>query len=579
MMKSRIKAQNLNAQMGTYETARRDFSWEKEQASFDHIGGEGINIVHEAIDCRARAAGDARALVLEKNGKVYSHTYADLRRLSCKWANVLAKLGFSRGDRLFVYMGPTPELYFAFLACARMGVVCCPLFPSLLIDELEDRLRNAKPKAILTNHELLENLPHDAITDVEHILLTEGPAPGIWSNELVIKEMTEQASDVFDPVWLEPDAPLYMLYTSGSTGPPKGVVHCHGDMVGMRATARMVLDLFPGTVLWADAQPAWVTGTVYGAFAPWLCGAVSVVMADRFSASSWYRTIEKHRVEVWYTTPSVLRRLMDEGEDLSRRYDLSSLRLISSVGEALGPDIYHWAKTNLGLPVHDTWWMTETGVICVANYPSMDTKPGSMGKPVPGVHAAVVSDDGTPLPMLTLGQLALKPEWPGLMREIWRDSFRFKEYFRLPGWFLTGDMALVDEEGYFFHQGRMDDLVKIDEKLVGPYEIERALCRHPAVHDAAVILKETAPGRSALKAFLRVTEGFKANPRLVHELKTYVKSNLSAAVALNEIEFMDELPKTRSGKVLRRVLRARELGLPEGDLRLWRDEPPVGGGA
>ncbi|MBM3303437.1 MAG: AMP-binding protein, partial [Deltaproteobacteria bacterium] len=333
--------------------------------------------------------------------------------------------------------------------------------------------------------------------------------PGMFTGESVIKELPAQMPGEFDTVWVEKGAPLYLLYTSGSTGPPKGVVHAHQDMVGLKLTARYVLDLNEGTVVWTDGHPAWVTGTVYGTFGPWLCGATAIIMADPFSASTWYRTLEKHKVEVWYTTPSTIRKLMDEGEDLPMRYDFSILRHVCTAGETLGPELFHWVKRSVGLPAHDNWWMTETGMICLANFPSMDIKLGSMGKPVPGVEAAIVSEEGERLPMLTLGQLALKPGWPAMMQEIWRDEPRYQAYLRLPGWFLTGDMAIVDEDGYFFHQGRTDDLMKVEDKLIGPYEIEQVLCRHPAVHEAAVISRENTPRKSALKVFLTISEGFK----------------------------------------------------------------------
>jgi acetyl-CoA synthetase len=572
MIKLRIKAHRRNANLRSYEEIYRSFSWLDQEAELASTDSSRTNIVFEAIDRWVGERGGVRALVLEKGGTIANYTYSQLKAVTCQWANLLSRYGFKKGDRLFIYLDSCPELYFAVVACARMGVLFCPLFPTLLYDELEDRLYNAKPRGILTHPDLAENLPHEAMADVEHVLLTEGPAPGMFSRESVITELPGQMPDQFDTVWVERDAPLYLLYTSGSTGPPKGVVHAHRDMVGLKSTARYVLDLNEGTVVWTDGHPAWVTGTVYGTFAPWLCGATSVIMADPFSASSWYRTLEKHKVEVWYTTPSTVRRLMDEGEDLPRRYDFSSLRHVCTVGEALGPELFFWVKRNIGLPPHDTWWMTETGMICLANFPSMDTKPGSMGRPVPGVDAAIVADDGERLPVLSLGQLALKPGWPAMMRELWRDEPRYRAYLRLPGWFLTGDMAIMDEDGYFFHQGRMDDLIKAGEKLIGPYEIEQVLCRHPAVHEAAVISKETSPRKSSLKAFLTVSEGFKPSARLRNEIRAYVKPNLSSAVVLSEIEFLDELPKTRSGKLLRRVLRARELGLPEGDLLALHEE-------
>jgi len=369
-------------------------------------------------------------------------------------------------------------------------------------------------------------------------------------------------------VWLPARSPLYINYTSGSPGPPQGVVHSHYDMVGIFHTAKYALDLKEGTILWTDADPAWVTGTVYGTFGPWLCGAISLVQGDSFSESGVYWTLEKHGVEVWYTTPKNILRLMDKGDNLPTRYNLSSLRHIASVGAPLVPDLFYWVKQTFRHSPHDTWWMTETGRICLANFPSMDIKPGSMGKPLPGIQAAILDDQGQPLPPLSIGELALKVRWPGLMSGLWKDDDRYHQYFRIPGWFLTGDIAIMDEEGYFYHQGRNDDLLKVGgDKVIGPFEIEQVLCMHPAVAEAAVISKSAEPGKgvSYLKAFIVINKNFRQSSRLSHEIKAFMRGNFSSDVIVSEIVFLENLPKTLSGKLLRRVLRAREMGLPGGD--------------
>ena len=572
MIKARIDPENPRANLKSYPKTYGSFSWSDVEREFSWFESGKVNIVHEAID-RWASIPDFRinkALIIEKAGRVSEFSFSELRRLSCQWANLFSLSGLEKGDRLFIFLPPCPELYLAMLACARIGAVFCSLYPTLSYDELEDRFNDARPRAVLTSADLAERAPLDALSAVDLLFLTNGPAPKIAPREVVVCEKLAAMPEECEPEWLDRDYPLYLLYTSGSTGPPKGIVHAHGDMVGHLATARLALDLNKLDRIWTDGSPAWVTGAVYSAFAPWLCGAVSIVQADPFSASTWYRTVEQHKVDVWYTTPRTIRKLMEAGEDLPRRYDFCCLRHIATVGEALDPELFYWAKSNLKRSPHDTWWMTETGMICLANFPSMDIKPGSMGKPVPGVQAAVIDENGDPLPELTLGELALKPGWPSMMKQIWNDDARYRDYFRLKGWFATGDMVLRDDEGYYYHQGRIDDLIKAGDVLVGPYEIEQILRRHPAAHEAAVISREKG-GQSLLKGFVVINQGYGASNRLNHELRAFVKANLSPDVRLDELEFLEALPKTRSGKLLRRVLRAREFGLPVGDPLKMKD--------
>ncbi len=567
MIKARITAENPEANLRDYDRFYQSFSWSDFEKEFTWHKTGKINIVHEAIDRWAEDPDKQHqpALIYEKSGNVQTYSYLDLKEKSCQWANLLAGYGFDSGERLFIYLPSCPEMYFAILGCARMGVLFSPLFSTLTFDEIEERLENARPRGILTNSDLCEGLPPETVKQIAHIFIIEGPLPGIFSNEELIEGMPEKMQSQFSTRWVKSETPLYLLYTSGSTGPPKGVVHAHRDMTGHLLTARYVLDFRQDTIFWTDSEPSWVTGTVYGMFAPWLCGSTTVVQGDPFSASNWYRTLERHRITVWYTTPFTLRRLIDSGEDLVSRYDFSHLRHIAVVGEALVPELIYWVRKNLKLTPHDTWWMTETGMICLANFPSMDIKPGSMGKPVPGVEAVIVDENGNPLPPMTMGQLALKPGWPSMMTEIWLDRERYRAYFKSKGWLLTGDMAVKDEDGYYYHQGRTDDLIKAGVKLIGPYEIERVLYRHPAVNEAAVISKGVRLGEPFLKAFITVKKGYVPSARLNQELKAYVIANLSPEIALKEIAFIDGIPKTRSGKLLRRALRTQELGLPIGD--------------
>ncbi|MFH1113013.1 MAG: AMP-binding protein [Pseudomonadota bacterium] len=567
MIKATIPPENPAAAMGDYARTYRDFSWKDIEKQFSpHESGE-INIAHEAVDRWAsqRDKRDRTALVFERAGIVSAYSYLQLREHSSRWANLLIEHGFAVGDRLFIFLPPCPEIYFVMLACARLGVIFSPVYSTLGFDELDVRIQNAKPKGIVTHPDLVERIPEHCRSTVEWIFLTAGPRLNAFPGEIAVPEVLEELPKKSPVKWLRGGTPLFLIYTSGSTGPPKGVVHAHQDMLGYLMTAKYVLNISEDSVLWTDGDPGWITGTVYGVFAPLLCGAATVIQGDGFAASTWYRTLEKHRVSVWYTTPRTITRLMEAGDDLPGRYDFSSLRHIATVGETLAPEQFYWAKNTLNHSVHDTWWMTETGMICLANFPSTSIKPGSMGRPVPGIEAAVLDENGEALPSMTMGELALRPGWPSMMTGIWRDAPRYEAYFKFRDWFLTGDMVTKDDDGYFHHQGRNDDLIKVGEKFVGPYEIERILTLHPAVAEAVVISLGSVPGKVWVKGYVTICEGFNPSARLNHEIRAFVKANFSPELPLKEIRFLEEIPKTRSGKMLRRVLRAREHGLPSGD--------------
>lgn len=572
-MKAKIEAQNPQANLQNYESAYQSFSWADEENSFTWHETGKINIVHEAVDRWADdpEKSDKKALIFEKQGQAKILTYRDLKEKSCQLANLFAEYGLSAGDRLFILLPPSTDIYVAMLACARLGVVFCPLYATSTYQELEFRLLHGEPRAVMTHPDLVERLPVGAMRRVEYVFLSEGPGNGLFPNEIGLEDELGKMPKERTPEWLSAEAPLYLIYTSGAAGPPIGVVHGHGDMVGILATGRDVLDLTEDSVLWTDGDPAWVTGTVYGAFCPWLCGVTSVVQGDPFLASTWYRTLERHNVAVFYTTPRRIKGLVDAGDDLPSRYDLSALRHIATVGRPLAPEFFFWVKKNLKLSPHENWWMTETGMICLANFPSMPVKPGSMGKPVPGVEAAVMDEDGQTLPILTLGELAFRVGWPAMMTRIWRNGEKYRQYLRFEGWFLTGDMAVRDEDGYFFHHGRNDDLVKLGEHTVGPFEIEQILCRHPAVSEAAVISKRARFFQAHIKAFVAVRPGYTASAKLGHEIKEFVASSLSWEKPMLDISFLDNLPKTRSGRILRRALRAGDLGLPTRDPASMQD--------
>ncbi|MCX5862804.1 MAG: AMP-binding protein [Deltaproteobacteria bacterium] len=569
MIKARIPPENPDGNLRSYAEEYKNFSWTEVEKEFTWHSTGNLNIVHEAVDRWAQdeKKGKHTALIFEKAGRVKTFTYCDIKDISCQWANLLTEHGFAFGDRIFVFLPSCPEFFFSMLACARLGIICCVLFPTLGYDEIEVRLQNAKPRGIITHPDMFERLPQHAMTTVEHVFLTEGPRLDLFPSEIVVQSVLHEMPKRSSTRWVDKSTPLYLLYTtSGSTGPPKGVIHSHGDMVGHLITGKYVLDLRDDSIIWTDGgDPGWVTGIVYGMYAPFLSGITSVVQGDQFSASSWYRTLERYKISVWYTTPRTITRLMEAGEDLAKRYDFSHLRHLSTVGEALSPEQFYWAKDTLKHAPHDTWWMTETGMICVANFPSVSIRPGSMGKPVPGLEAAILDEQGEPLPEFSIGELGLRAGWPAMMTGLWGDDPRYKNYFSPNNWFLTGDMVTRDEHGYYYHQGRNDDLIKLGQRDTGPYEVEQVLSLHQAVAEAVAISVRPSTENPSFKAFIRIKKGFTPSKRLNLEIKNFVKANFTPEIPLSEVVFLDELPKTRSGILLRRVLEARDLGVPSGD--------------
>ncbi len=386
-----------------------------------------------------------------------------------------------------------------------------------------------------------------------------------------LKKRMNAASKHFNIEWVGREDGLILHYTSGSTGKPKGVLHVHNAMIQHYQTAKWVLDLKEDDVYWCTADPGWVTGTSYGIFGPWLCGASNVIVGGRFNPEAWYKTIEDYGVTVWYSAPTAFRMLMGAGDELVKKFDLRSLRHILSVGEPLNPEVVRWGMKVFNRRIHDTWWMTETGAQLICNYPCMEIKPGSMGKPIPGVKAAIVDDQGNELPPYRMGNLAIKKGWPSMMRAIWNNPQKYESYF-LPGdWYVSGDSAYMDEDGYFWFQGRIDDVIMTAGERVGPFEVESKLVEHPAVAEAGVIGKPDPVRGEIIKAFVALREGYEPSEELKEDIRNFVKKGLAAHAAPREIEFRDKLPKTRSGKIMRRVLKAWELNLPTGDLSTMED--------
>jgi len=410
----------------------------------------------------------------------------------------------------------------------------------------------------------------DRLPSLRHVLLVgeEDGATAIPATQDLAMLMA-QAADTFETVATRPEDLALLHFTSGTTGTPKGAMHVHGAVLTHWATGRYALDLHDGDIFWCTADPGWVTGTSYGIVAPLLHGVSSIVDVADFDAERWYRILQEQRVSVWYTAPTAIRMLMKAGPELARGFSFPRLRFVASVGEPLNPEAVWWGRDVLGKPIHDNWWQTETGGIMIANLPALDIKPGSMGKPLPGVEAAIVRPrEGGGVEFVDApdeeGELALKRGWPSMLRGYLNNEERYRKCFA-GDWYLTGDLARRDADGYYWFVGRSDDVIKSAGHLIGPFEVESALMEHPAVAEAGVIGKPDDMVGEVVKAFVSLKQGFEPSEALRKELLGHARKKLGAAVAPKEIDFLPVLPRTRSGKIMRRLLKARELGLPEGD--------------
>ncbi|WP_019533606.1 acetate--CoA ligase [Paenibacillus ginsengihumi] len=557
--------------MKSYEEERAGFNWESVEQAFSWSRSGKVNIAYEAIDRHAEGTRkDKIALYYSDDKRDEKYTFEEMKANSNRFGNVLRKLGIKKGDRVFIFMPRTPELYFALLGAIKIGAVVGPLFEAFMETAVKDRLEDSGATAIVTTPALLPRVPAAQLPQLKHVIIVgDQVEPG--EGRVDFHQEMASASEELDIEWVDREDGMIIHYTSGSTGKPKGVFHVHNAMIQQYYTGRIVLDLKEDDVYWCTADPGWVTGTSYGIFAPWLNGATNVIRGGRFSPQDWYKTIEKYKVTVWYSAPTAFRMLMGAGDEAVKSFDLSSLRHVLSVGEPLNPEVVRWGLKVYGQRIHDTWWMTETGAHLICNYPAMTIRPGSMGKPIPGVEAAIIDDAGNILPPNRMGNLAIKTPWPSMMRKIWNNPAKYEEYFRVPGWYISGDSAYMDEDGYFWFQGRIDDVINTSGERVGPFEVESKLVEHPAVAEAGVIGKPDPMRGEIIKAFIALREGYEPSEALKEEIAKFVKVGLSAHAAPREIEFRDKLPKTRSGKIMRRVLKAWELNLPTGDLSTIED--------
>ena len=572
--------ERAGAGLPDYEEYVRTFSWTRARALLDGLPDGGLNIAHEAVDRHLRAGrGDRLALRwIGRDDRIRDYTYSALGAATNRFADVLARRGVTKGDRVFSLLGRIPELYFAALGTLKNGSIFSPLFSAFGPEPIKARMSIGNAKVLVTSEAFYRRKIEPwrkEHASLEHVFLTDSSAaPPSGTTDLAAAMAA--ASDSFETVWTGPEDMALLHFTSGTTGRPKGAVHVHEAVVAHHITGRLALDLRPDDVFWCTADPGWVTGTSYGIISPLTNGATLIVDQAEFDAERWYRILQDQKITVWYTAPTAIRMLMKAGAKVAQRFDLSNLRLLASVGEPLNPEAVVWGFEAFGKPFHDNWWQTETGGIMISNYPSMDVKPGSMGRPLPGITAGIVErlPGGTVREIsepMAVGELALRPGWPSMMRAYLNEEERYRKCFA-GGWYLTGDLAMRDDEGYYWFVGRADDVIKSAGHLIGPFEVESALMEHAAVAEAGVIGIPEPTAGEMVKAFVALKNGVEPSEALRKELLGHARARLGPAVAPKDIAFRQNLPKTRSGKIMRRLLKARELGLPEGDISTLESE-------
>ncbi|MEH6648082.1 acetate--CoA ligase [Sulfitobacter sp.] len=558
------------ANLHDYNAEYADFSWDAARKLIDGLPGGGINIAYEAIE-RHVLAGHGSQIALRwiaKSGERTDFTYEELSKLTNRFANVLRSRGLKKGARVYSLLGRTPELYIAALGSLKAGCIFCPLFSAFGPEPIHARMEIGGANALITTARLYKRKIsdlRDRLPELQTVLLTDGDVEGGDP----LPPLMAEASDQFETERMQPEDTALLHFTSGTTGKPKGVVHVHDAVVAHHITGRLALDLKPCDSYWCTADPGWVTGTSYGIIAPLTNRVTMIVSEGEFDVARWYEILANEAINVWYTAPTAIRMLMKAGVKAAEGHDFTALRFMASVGEPLNPEAVVWGNDVFGMPFHDNWWQTETGGIMIANFASMAVRPGSMGKPLPGIEAGIVevSKDGiTELTQpMAIGELALRPGWPSMMRGYLHEDARYRKCF-LDGWYLSGDLAMRDADGYFWFVGRSNDLIKSSGHLIGPFEVESALMEHEAVAEVGVIGIPDDTAGERVKAYVALKPGFEASNALLLDLIGHARKKLGPAVAPKELVFRKNLPKTGSGKIMRRLLKARELGLPEGDI-------------
>ena len=552
------------------EAVRAQFTWADAESMLDGLPGGGLNIAYEAIDRHVAAGHGAEEAIcwFGKDGRTRRLSYADLASETARFANLMVANGLRPGDRLFAIAERVPDLYIAALGTLKAGMVFSPLFSAFGPDPIRMRMEIGEAKALVTTAAIYRRKIaawREEFPSLKLVLIIGDEAP---EGCVALGPAMAGVSDQFDTVQTRPEDPALIHFTSGTTGRPKGAVHVHKAVVMHAAAGRYALELVPGRRYWCTADPGWVTGTSFGIISPLVNRVCMIIDEADFDPERWYSILQDQKVEVWYTAPTAIRMMMRAGKDVAARYDFSALRFMASVGEPLNPEAVVWGNEVFGRPFHDNWWQTETGGIMIANTAAMDIHPGSMGKPLPGIEAGIVERDGDEVRECApgeIGELALRQGWPSMMRAYLHEEARYKKCFA-SGWYLSGDLAMRDAEGYFWFVGRADDLIKSSGHLIGPFEVESALIEHPAVAEAAVIGLPDETAGEVVKAYVALNPGYEPSEELERDIRGLARKKLGPSVAPREVAFRKTLPKTRSGKIMRRLLKARELGLPEGDI-------------
>ena len=544
-----------------YEEACRTFSFQGAASELFRERPGPVNIAYQAVDCQAaeRRLRDKTALYFESGDREEKYTFAQMAAYSNKFANVLKKYGIGKTDRVGIFMSRCPELYMSFLGTVKRGAIAVPLFEAFMEDAVFDRLKDSGAKAIITTPELRNRIPANKLPELKHVFVVGGcgtlkKGDIQWHNEMA------EASRDYEITRVAPEDPYLLLYASGAEGKPKGILHAHRGAVGIYITAKWVHDLCRDDVYWCTADPGWITGIAYGFLAPWMHGVSVVVRGCRFDAEDWFRTLSKYRVTVWYSAPTAFRMMIRGGSGLQAKYPLY-LRHILSVGEPLTAEVLDWSLRELGQAIYDTWWMSETGMNLICNYRCLPIRVGSIGKPFPGVRAAVIDDKGNELPANQIGNLAIEAGWPAMFCGVWNNHEQYYNYFRHYPWFITGDAAYYDSDGYFFFQGRVDGVINTSGERVGPNEVENRLLKHPAVTDAGVVGKPDPLRGEIVKAYIRLDESYDWTQELADDIRNFVKQGLASHAAPREIEPRGFIPKDGEGRNNRRVLKEWALGL------------------